>query len=156
MDGYKLFGILSVIIGMLSLPLGVSSLGVMVASFALVISWVAAVSKYYYYSIITMAITVIVICWMSPIQIIPKSSELICRLGHLNQMNIPKHSKAYVAEQGINENIICWRTQKAPPNAAELKQFRSIWLTLIVFYGITLVCLYTGIRKHYYALKSTP
>ncbi len=36
------------------------------------------------YSIITMVITVIVICWMSPIQIIPKSSELICQPGHLD------------------------------------------------------------------------
>jgi hypothetical protein len=93
---------------------------------------------------------------MSPIQIIPKSSELICRLGHLHQMNIPKHSKAYVAEQGINEDMICWHIQKAPPKASQLKQFRLTWLALFVFYGITLVCIYTGIRKHHNALKSTP
>ena len=153
MDGCKLFGIVSVIIGVLSLPLGVSSLGVMVASFALVISWVAAVSKYYYYSIITMVITVIVICWMSPIQIIPKSSALICQLGHLNQMDIPRSSKAYVAEQGINEDMICWHVKKAPPNASQLKQFRSIWFALFVFYGITLICIYTGIKRTSISIK---
>ena len=29
------------------------------------------------------------------------------KLSSYNQMSIPKHSKAYVAEQGINEDMIC-------------------------------------------------